>query len=104
MLDVPHTVHEKRRTAGDLAKLPDDQFVAQKIEVIQDVLFEIPYVGFVIVVRIVADENIGARNEIFQKAGSLHAAEQRIRAIGRREIVFHGFIFGNSFMNGSILC
>ena len=102
MLDVPHAVHEKGRAAGDLTKFPDDQFVAQKIEVIQDVLFEIPYVGFVIVVRIVADKDIGARNEIFKKAGSLHAAEQRIRAIGRREFVSHAFIFEKSFMDGSI--
>ena len=101
---MPHAVHEKGRAAGDLTKFPDDQLVAQKIEVIQDVLFEIPYVGFVIVVRIVTDEDIGARNEIFQEAGSSHPAEQWIRAIGRRKLVFHAFIFENSFMNGSILC
>lgn len=58
MLDVPHAVHEKRRTAGDLAKLPDDRFVAKKIEVIQDILFEIPHVGFIIAVRVVADDDI----------------------------------------------
>lgn len=101
---MPHAVHEKGRAAGDLTKFPDDQLIAQKIEVIQDILFEIPYVGFVIVVRIVADKDIGARNEIFQEAGSSHPAEQRIRAIGRREFVSHAFIFKQFSTNGSILC
>ena len=67
MLDVPHTVHEEGCAADDLTELTDDQLVAQKIEVIQNVLFEIPHIGFVVIISIILDKDVGMRNEIFQK-------------------------------------
>lgn len=54
---MKHSVHQKLDVARDLAEFSDDQFIANKIVVIQNVLFEILHVRFVIIICVIADDD-----------------------------------------------
>ena len=57
-------VHYKGRTRSDLAKLPNNQFIAYKVEMILNILLEIRDILKVIVVGVFTNLSIGALNHI----------------------------------------
>lgn len=60
-------IHDKGYTERDLTKLTNDQDIANKIKMIQDVFFEISHILWIIVIRIIAHLDTGILNDIFQK-------------------------------------
>ena len=60
-------VHDKRHAPGDGAELADDELVAKKWIVVGDALFETLRIHGVIVIGVVADENVGARDGVLDK-------------------------------------
>jgi hypothetical protein len=61
---MKHAIHEKFHATSDLAELPNDQLVFQEIKKVHNIFLKVMYVLLVIVVRVIADNNVGARNDV----------------------------------------
>ena len=61
-------VHDELHSGGDGTELADDESVADEVEVVEDVPFELLHAGGVIVVGIVADQDVWARYVVLQES------------------------------------
>ncbi len=61
-------VHDELAASGDGAEFADDEFVADKGEVVQDVAFEVLGVFWIVVVGVVADLDVGVGDGVFDEA------------------------------------
>lgn len=61
-------VHDELRPAGDRAEFPDDQLVADKRVVVEDVALEVLRVLWIVVLRVVADDDVGVGHRVLDEA------------------------------------
>ena len=62
---VVAAVHNKLDAGGDGAEFPDDEFVAREIEQVLHVFFKIGHVFKIVIVGIIAYEDVGVFDDVF---------------------------------------
>jgi hypothetical protein len=64
-------VHNEGHIRGDHAKLSDDQLVADKIEMVFHIFFKIPHILKIVIVGVIADDDIRTGDDVFQKTKAI---------------------------------
>jgi hypothetical protein len=73
-------IHNELNIRGDHTKLTNDQLVADEWKMVLHILFEILYVFKVIVVRVVAYNNVRVCDDVFKKTKTFVFLE-RVRGV-----------------------